>query len=549
MKKLLYPIAFALTTFLILYSCSAEEEDTTPPPQVQQPTPEPEPQAPTQYTLTVTAGEGGTVSTEGGTYDEGTEVNITATPEEGYEFVGWEGSDSDSSSLNVTLNSNTTIQALFESQSIFYSISENFSEINKTTGFFNNQEYFDQYFTREFIENLSHFESHARFRIFGPELVVLDYDNDNKQDLIGFATSFCDTHPYSYHQGKFIVVSDYKGEQKKSVYDSSFYFGVRFMAGDFNNDGFTDVVASSHDSKQNVLIESEDTGGFQNVLPTKPILIDLSISPPKQYEVGVDQDTHAFTSGDVNNDGLIDFIQFPIAVYYNGTWDNKENEKPTVSINNGDFTFSSFELIPDLDYEEWHTFSYELFDLNNDGALDVIVGHDIGARKEEYPQPKQSLQGELQAPIILWGDNSGFYSIEDSTILSEQTLSGSNRKSKVLGFGFTDYDLDGDIDIIVSTTRNELDGNLWNGLYYRTYYLLSFENIGNKSFTESFVINQPVDESLTTFTNFYFIKTIDFDNDGDIDLVPSGIANWGDDYYIEGLFWKNTGGQFERREN
>ncbi|MDA9576671.1 hypothetical protein N9R72_00495 [Flavobacteriaceae bacterium] len=69
MKKLLYPIAFALTTFLILFSCSAEEEDTTPPPTVQQPTPEPEPSAPTQYTLTVTASEGGTVSTEGGTYD------------------------------------------------------------------------------------------------------------------------------------------------------------------------------------------------------------------------------------------------------------------------------------------------------------------------------------------------------------------------------------------------------------------------------------------------------------------------------------------------
>ena len=56
MKKLLYPIAFALTAFLILYSCSAEEEDTTPPPSVIA-TPEP-----TQYTLTVSAEEGGTVS-------------------------------------------------------------------------------------------------------------------------------------------------------------------------------------------------------------------------------------------------------------------------------------------------------------------------------------------------------------------------------------------------------------------------------------------------------------------------------------------------------
>jgi hypothetical protein len=34
MKKLLCLIAFALTTFLILFSCSAKEEDTTPPPSV-----------------------------------------------------------------------------------------------------------------------------------------------------------------------------------------------------------------------------------------------------------------------------------------------------------------------------------------------------------------------------------------------------------------------------------------------------------------------------------------------------------------------------------
>ena len=113
MKKLLYPLAFTLTTFLILYSCSAEEEDTTTPPTVQQPTPEPEPEV-SQFTLTVTAGEGGTVSTEGGTYDEGTEVTITASPAEGYRFVNWEGNSSTSDSLTITLNSNQTYTALFE---------------------------------------------------------------------------------------------------------------------------------------------------------------------------------------------------------------------------------------------------------------------------------------------------------------------------------------------------------------------------------------------------------------------------------------------------
>ena len=108
----LIPIYILFLT--LVFSCSTEEEDTTPPPTVQQPTPEPEPPAPTQYTLTVTASEGGTVSTEGGTYDEGTEVTVTATPDDGYEFIEWDGNDNQSNSFTVSINSNLTIQANFQ---------------------------------------------------------------------------------------------------------------------------------------------------------------------------------------------------------------------------------------------------------------------------------------------------------------------------------------------------------------------------------------------------------------------------------------------------
>ena len=140
MKKLLYPFAIALTAFLILYSCSAEEEDTTPPPSIIQ-TPEPEP-APTQYTLTVTASEGGTVSTEGGTYDEGTNVTVTATPSEGYEFEGWEGRDETTAELNITLNSDVSLTALFQQIQSITSLSANEylrdGSSKKTNRLFNN---------------------------------------------------------------------------------------------------------------------------------------------------------------------------------------------------------------------------------------------------------------------------------------------------------------------------------------------------------------------------------------------------------------------------
>ena len=67
-----------------------------------------------KFNLTVTAGEGGTISTQGGTYNQGTEVSIIATGNEGYEFLGWEGSDETSSTITITITTNLSLQANFQ---------------------------------------------------------------------------------------------------------------------------------------------------------------------------------------------------------------------------------------------------------------------------------------------------------------------------------------------------------------------------------------------------------------------------------------------------
>ena len=84
----------------------------------------------TQYNLTASAGEGGSVSTTGGTYDDGTVISIIATPNEGYEFIGWTGSDSSSSTITITLTANTTIQALFNQVQITETTSSDTSIFN-----------------------------------------------------------------------------------------------------------------------------------------------------------------------------------------------------------------------------------------------------------------------------------------------------------------------------------------------------------------------------------------------------------------------------------
>ncbi len=67
-----------------------------------------------QFTLSVSSGEGGTVNNADGTYNSGTQVTITATPEEGYEFTGWSDSSyGDTNPLTLTIVANTSITAQF----------------------------------------------------------------------------------------------------------------------------------------------------------------------------------------------------------------------------------------------------------------------------------------------------------------------------------------------------------------------------------------------------------------------------------------------------
>ena len=95
MKKLLLLFGICLTLFV----CS--KSNNSPPP------------APQKYDLSVTASEGGSVSTTGGQYYQNTSVLVTATPDKGYEFSGWTGTSLTGTSIMVELTSNVTIKANF----------------------------------------------------------------------------------------------------------------------------------------------------------------------------------------------------------------------------------------------------------------------------------------------------------------------------------------------------------------------------------------------------------------------------------------------------
>ena len=66
--------------------------------------------------LTITSSEGGSTDLEGSnSYTSGSSVTVNATPDTGYEFVGWTGSVSSSENpLTITIDSTTNLEANFE---------------------------------------------------------------------------------------------------------------------------------------------------------------------------------------------------------------------------------------------------------------------------------------------------------------------------------------------------------------------------------------------------------------------------------------------------
>ena len=98
--------AYIFILFLLL-ACSKD----SPIPDAVVSTPEP---SVTKFTLAVAGSEGGSVGISGGTYNENSNVSVTASPAQGYIFSGWTGNALGSTNpLTVNITWNKDITATF----------------------------------------------------------------------------------------------------------------------------------------------------------------------------------------------------------------------------------------------------------------------------------------------------------------------------------------------------------------------------------------------------------------------------------------------------
>ena len=227
----------------------------------------------------------------------------------------------------------------------------------------------------------------------------------------------------------------FKDVTQSAKIDDPGYYGFGVIFSDVNNDDWPDIYVAN-DSTPNFLFRNNGDGTFSEVALEAGVAFSQDGRP--QAGMGVD-------AADYNNDGYFDIFVT-----------NFSEDTNTLYQNNGDETFDIVTFSAglgqsSLPYLGWGT---GLVDLDNDGDLDIFI-----ANGHIYPEIDQFAFAStfLERNQLYQNQGNGRF-LE----LTEELGGGLLTRKSARGAAFSDYDNDGDVDILVinlddrpSLLRNE----------------------------------------------------------------------------------------------
>jgi hypothetical protein len=357
----------------------------------------------------------------------------------------------------------------------------------------------------------------------GPGVAIFDYNNDGWMDLYFPNSGPCDflqpSKPLraalyrNNRDGTFTDVTEQAGVANSGS------FGIGAAAADYDGDGFVDLLVTNYG--RNVLYRNRGDGTFEDV--TRRAGLDA----PGLYTSAV--------WFDFNNDGRPDlfvghFVRYSKALEqdcktagvhhycYPASYDPWPSK---LYRNNGDGTFTDVSVQSGIARHPGKTFGVVAADVDGDGYMDLFVSND-------------SVQNFL------------FHNLRDGRFEEIGLESGVGYSDdgvarSGMGVDAADYDGDGRLDLFVANLNRERFS------IYRNLGSLAFRDMAGPS-----NVGQE-----TYMYSGWGLRFVDFDNDGDMDLV---LANGHPDDLIEashtGLKWKeplllleNRNGKFVNRSS
>jgi tetratricopeptide (TPR) repeat protein len=295
----------------------------------------------------------------------------------------------------------------------------------------------------------------------GPGACFLDYDNDGRLDMF-LPDDGKEGGMALYHNlgnGKFEDVT------KKAGLDPAWH-ATNCTAGDYDNDGFTDLVVTLNGRV--LLLHNEKNGTFKDVTEAAGIKGERFDAGLTFIDYDHDGDLDLFVTGDPEKPGT--------------TVSRKLTGANVMWRNNGNGTFTEVTESVGLE-SDTPNHSAVGTDYNNDRAVDIVVTGMGGGTA-----PQSSL-----GTLIYENPREGKF--------VSRSLWSSPIPAETAGVAVLDFNHDGWMDIAFG--------------HWGTPALTLWRNKGGKSF-------EPVQLPTTDWVRAWGVAAIDYDNDGWIDLVAIG---------------------------
>ena len=257
---------------------------------------------------------------------------------------------------------------------------------------------------------------------------------------------------------------------------------------DFNNDGKTDIFIADHGW------DAGNFSGAQNrlILSSGSTWINASLMLPQQNDF-----THCAAIGDINGDGNQDIFIGDVPT--SGT-----SIKASIAWGDGagHFTNSNLALPSEIADAATTFYATQLVDLNLDGLPELIIGNSGSA----FNRTNQS--------IIYW-NVKGAYSDSNRTLLTNGYF--GIRNEQILDIQAADLDQDGSKEIVMVSTQNSPFYSGW-ALQVLKQVNGSYVDVTANAFGSS-ISNEGIPGSSASSAWLTFIKLIDINSDGNIDIV------------------------------